>query len=118
MSSSQGANSSASPLRMLSPLGAVASIGGIVIGAGIFKTPAMVAGITGDVGWAISIWVAGALISLMGALCYAELATLYPHAGGDLFCVSDVTLYACAHYVSKYLPLVHCHFVSGHGTRN
>ncbi|MEY4113071.1 MAG: hypothetical protein RL082_1576 [Pseudomonadota bacterium] len=83
MSSSQDASSSASPLRLLSPLGAVAIIVGIVIGAGIFKTPAMVAGITGDVGWAITIWVAGALISLMGALCYAELATLYPHAGGD-----------------------------------
>lgn len=83
MSSSQGANSSALPLRLLSPLGAVAIIVGIVIGAGIFKTPSMVAGITGDMGWAITIWVAGALISLMGALCYAELATLYPHAGGD-----------------------------------
>ena len=83
MGSSEGASSSASPLRLLSPLGAVAIIVGIVIGAGIFKTPSMVAGITGDVGWAISIWIAGALISLMGALCYAEIATLYPHAGGD-----------------------------------
>ena len=73
----------ASPQRLLSPLGAVAIIVGIVIGAGIFKTPSIVAGITGDVGWALSIWVAGALISLAGALCYAELATLYPHAGGD-----------------------------------
>ncbi len=83
MSSTSGASTSASPLRLLSPLGAVAIIVGIVIGAGIFKTPAMVAGITGDVGWALTIWVAGALISLMGAFCYAELATLYPHAGGD-----------------------------------
>ena len=69
--------------KLLSPIGAVAIIVGIVIGAGIFKTPSMVAGITGDVGWALTIWVAGALISLMGALCYAELATAYPHAGGD-----------------------------------
>ncbi len=69
--------------KLLSPIGAVAIIVGIVIGAGIFKTPSMVAGITGDVGWAITIWVAGALISLIGALCYAELATTYPHAGGD-----------------------------------
>ena len=83
MSQSQGANSSASPQRLLSPLGAVAIIVGIVIGAGIFKTPSMVAGITGDLGWAITLWIAGALISMMGALCYAELATLYPHAGGD-----------------------------------
>jgi len=69
--------------KLLSPIGAVAIIVGIVIGAGIFKTPSMVAGITGDIGWALTIWVAGALISLMGALCYAELATTYPHAGGD-----------------------------------
>ena len=56
---------------------------GIVIGAGIFKTPSIVADVTGDVGWALTLWVGGALISLAGALCYAELATLYPHAGGD-----------------------------------
>ncbi len=73
----------ASPQRLLSPLGAVAIIVGIVIGAGIFKTPSIVADITGDVGWALTLWVGGAIISLAGALCYAELATLYPHAGGD-----------------------------------
>ena len=76
-------DSGASPQRLLSPLGAVAIIVGIVIGAGIFKTPSIVAGITGDVGWALTIWVGGAIISLAGALCYAELATLHPHAGGD-----------------------------------
>ena len=75
--------SGALPQRLLSPLGAVAIIVGIVIGAGIFKTPSMVAGITGDVGWALTLWGGGAIISLAGALCYAELATLYPHAGGD-----------------------------------
>ncbi|MBJ7475509.1 MAG: amino acid permease, partial [Polynucleobacter sp.] len=73
--------SGASPQRLLSPLGAVAIIVGIVIGAGIFKTPSLVAAITGDVGWALALWVGGAIISLAGALCYAELATLYPHAG-------------------------------------
>lgn len=76
-------HSGTSPQRLLSPLGAVAIIVGIVIGAGIFKTPSMVAEITGDVGWALTLWVGGAIISLSGALCYAELATLYPHAGGD-----------------------------------
>ena len=76
-------DSGASPQRLLSPLGAIAIIVGIVIGAGIFKTPSLVASITGDVGWALALWVGGAIISLAGALCYAELATLYPHAGGD-----------------------------------
>ena len=71
------------PERLLSQSGAIAIIVGIVIGAGIFKTPSMVAGITGDIGWMMAIWVAGSIISLAGALCYAELATMYPHAGGD-----------------------------------
>jgi amino acid transporter len=54
-----------------------------VIGAGIFKTPSLVAGISGDAGWALVLWLAGALISIVGALCYAELCTTYPNAGGD-----------------------------------
>jgi amino acid transporter len=61
----------------------VALIVGIVIGAGIFKTPSLVAGISGDAGWALVLWIAGALISIVGALCYAELCTAYPNAGGD-----------------------------------
>jgi APA family basic amino acid/polyamine antiporter len=71
------------PTKRLSPFSAIAIIVGIVIGAGIFKTPSMVAGVTGDAGWLLVAWLAGGLISLAGALCYAELATTYPHAGGD-----------------------------------
>jgi len=71
------------PSKRLSPFSAIAIIVGIVIGAGIFKTPSMVAGVTGDAGWLLVAWLAGGLISLAGALCYAELATTYPHAGGD-----------------------------------
>ena len=70
-------------LRLLHPLSAVALILGIVIGAGIFKTPSLVAGISGDAGWALVLWLAGAVISIVGALCYAELCTAYPNAGGD-----------------------------------
>ena len=80
---SDSSSQSAQPARLLSASAAVALIVGIVIGAGIFKTPAMVAGISGDAGWALTIGVAGALISRAGALCYAELCTAYPHAGGD-----------------------------------
>lgn len=79
-------SNSASPakmLRLLHPFSAVALIVGIVIGAGIFKTPSLVAGISGDAGWALVLWMAGALLSIVGALCYAELCTTYPHAGGD-----------------------------------
>ena len=71
------------PQRLLDPLGAVALIVGMVIGAGIFKTPALVASLSGDMGWTLGVWLLGALISVMGALCYAELCCAYPHAGGD-----------------------------------
>jgi basic amino acid/polyamine antiporter, APA family len=62
---------------------AVAIIVGIVIGAGIFRSPALVAGMTGTPAWMFGAWTLGGLASLIGALCYAELATTYPHPGGD-----------------------------------
>jgi amino acid transporter len=68
---------------VLSVFDAVMIIAGIVIGAGIFKTPSMVAGVTGSVDWMLSAWVLGGVLSLIGALCYAELASAFPHAGGD-----------------------------------
>ena len=37
----------------------------------------------GTPGWMFGAWALGGLVSLIGALCYAELATAYPHAGGD-----------------------------------
>lgn len=61
----------------------LALIVGIVIGAGIFRTPALVAGMAGSEGALIAAWVAGGLLSIVGALCYAELAATYPDVGGD-----------------------------------
>lgn len=74
---------SGSPQPVIGLREAIALIVGIVIGAGIFKAPAMVAGMTGSPGWMFGAWLLGGLISLIGALCYAELATAYSHAGGD-----------------------------------
>lgn len=71
------------PQRILGLREAIALIVGIVIGAGIFKAPSMVAGMTGSPGWMFGAWLLGGLMSLAGALCYAELATAYSHVGGD-----------------------------------
>jgi basic amino acid/polyamine antiporter, APA family len=62
---------------------AVTLIVGVVIGAGIFKAPSMVAGLSGTPQWMFAAWLLGGVVSLIGALCYAELCTAYPHAGGD-----------------------------------
>jgi len=75
--------SPAAPRPVLSVFDAVMITVGIVIGAGIFKTPSMVAGVTGAVDWMLIAWVLGGALSLVGALCYAELASSFPSAGGD-----------------------------------
>ena len=56
---------------------------GIVIGAGIFKAPSIVAANAGNAGTTLILWLLGGVVSLIGALCYAELATTFPHEGGD-----------------------------------
>jgi basic amino acid/polyamine antiporter, APA family len=71
------------PRPSLSILDAVALIVGLVAGAGIFRAPQLVAENTGTVTLFLGVWVVGGLISLIGALCYAELTTTYPNAGGE-----------------------------------
>lgn len=56
---------------------------GVVIGAGIFRTPSIVAATAGSKAIFLLLWPLGGLISLVGALCYAELASAYPSEGGD-----------------------------------
>ena len=71
------------PRRILGLRDAISLIVGIVVGAGIFKAPAIVAGLIGRADWMFAVWILGGIISIIGALCYAELATTYPSAGGD-----------------------------------
>jgi len=71
------------PKQTFSVTDIIALIVGVVIGTGIFKTPSIVAANTGRTDVFFLAWVAGGIISLVGALCYAELATAYPHTGGD-----------------------------------
>jgi basic amino acid/polyamine antiporter, APA family len=71
------------PERHLSVLYIVFLSVGMVVGAGIFKSPALVADSVGSAGAIYGVWLLGGLISIIGALCYGELATAYPSSGGD-----------------------------------
>src|SRR5687767_5085474 len=73
----------AQPSEVLGLREAVLLIVGVVIGAGIFKAPSMVAQMTGSAPWMFGAWLLGGLVSLVGALCYAELTTAFPSVGGD-----------------------------------
>lgn len=77
-------HSSSKPRKpLLGLMDAIALIVGIVIGAGIFETPTLVAANLGSAQSVIGAWIMGGVISLLGALCYAELTTTYPHVGGS-----------------------------------
>ncbi|WP_245941880.1 APC family permease [Sphingomonas gilva] len=73
----------AGPRPILGARHAVAICIGIVIGAGVFRTPSLVAANSADAFVFAAAWIAGGLLSIVGALCYAELASAYPGVGGD-----------------------------------
>ena len=59
---------------------------GSVIGSGIFLTPGLIfRQLDGSVGLSMLVWLVGGVLSLLGALTYAELAACNPEAGG-LYC--------------------------------
>lgn len=81
--STAAASTGSGPRELLNLRHAIMLIVGVVIGAGIFKAPSLVAQMTGSAGWMFSAWLLGGVVSLIGALCYAELTTSYPNVGGD-----------------------------------
>lgn len=58
---------------------------GMVIGAGIFKTSPMVAQNLDSANALYLAWVLGGALSLIGALCFAEISAAFPDAGGDYY---------------------------------
>ncbi len=97
---------------------------GSVIGSGIFLTPGLVLRlVNGSVGLSLLVWLVGGILSLLGALTYAELAAANPEAGG-LYCyirdgfgcvpaflygwslfliIASATIAALAHAFTRYL---------------
>jgi amino acid transporter len=61
----------------------VSIIVGIIIGVGIFKTPSSVFSLCSGPWAALAIWGFAGLLSLVGAFCFAELASTYPRSGGE-----------------------------------
>jgi len=71
--------------RLPRKLGLTSAIGvlvGSTIGAGIFRAPGVVAERVDGVGTFVATWIVGGILSLAGALTFAELAVLFPRSGG------------------------------------
>jgi APA family basic amino acid/polyamine antiporter len=97
---------------------------GSVIGSGIFVTPGLILRhVGGSAGYSLLVWAMGGVLSLLGALTYAELAAANPEAGG-LYCyirdgfgrlpaflygwslfliIASATIAALAHAFTNYL---------------
>src|SRR6516164_1878449 len=58
-------------------------VAGSMIGSGIFIVSADIARDVGSAGWLLAVWVLTGVITIFGALSYAELAAMMPHAGGQ-----------------------------------
>jgi len=69
--------------RILGRWDSIAIIISIVIGVGIFRVPSEVAKYLDSPNLMLLAWVSGGIISLFGALCYAELSSSFPQTGGN-----------------------------------
>ena len=72
----------------ISVLQGVAFVVGIVVGIGIFKSPQLVAQSVTSEATFILLWLLGGLVTLIGALVYAELGSAYPSGGGEYHFIS------------------------------
>lgn len=75
--------------RRLGPLDAAALVVSNVIGGGIFFVPILVAGMVPDARAFLAVWLLGGAFAFAGAMSYAELATVRPHAGGEYVYLRD-----------------------------
>ena len=76
-------------LRGLGLLAAISIIIGNVIGTGVFLKARVMTCNVGDPTWVIIAWIAAGLLSLAGALTYAELSAMKPFAGGEYIFLRD-----------------------------
>jgi APA family basic amino acid/polyamine antiporter len=75
--------------RTLSLRDLICIVVGTVIGSGIFLTPGAVVRAAGSGGVALLLWVVGGVLSLLGALTFAELGAANPESGGMYAYIRD-----------------------------
>src|SRR3954462_5689152 len=83
MSEKNGKQSNTTSLvRALGPIDATMIVIGSMIGSGIFIVSSESSRLSGGPGWLLLAWALAGLLTITGALCCAELATMMPRAGG------------------------------------
>jgi len=82
MRSNAASQQPSSLVRALGPIDATMIVIGSMIGSGIFITSAETSRLSGAPGWLLLAWALAGLLTITGALCCSELATMMPRAGG------------------------------------
>jgi len=77
-------------IRGLGFFGAIGLVSGTMIGTGVFLKSAIMAHDLKSIFYVISAWVVAGLLSLAGALSYAELGARYPRAGGEFAYLKEI----------------------------
>jgi APA family basic amino acid/polyamine antiporter len=62
---------------------------GCIIGAGVFRTPSLIAEKVGSFGGILGVWGLGGVIAITGAFVFAELAAMFPRTGGQYVFVKE-----------------------------
>lgn len=77
-------------LRSLGTFDATMLVVGCIVGVGIFRSASSIAHHLQSPGLILLLWIVGGLLSLCGALCYAELAAMFPATGGDYVYITRI----------------------------
>lgn len=84
-------------VRGLTLMDGFSLVAGTIIGTGIFIKTAAMTQVAGSAGYVLLVWVVAGLLSLSGALVYAEIGSIYPEAGGEYVylreCFGDFSAY-------------------------
>ncbi|OGX28696.1 MAG: hypothetical protein A3B78_03160 [Omnitrophica WOR_2 bacterium RIFCSPHIGHO2_02_FULL_67_20] len=77
-------------VRSLGLFDATMLVIGCIVGVGIFRTASSIAGALPSAPLILGLWAVGGLLSLCGALSYAELAAMFPATGGDYVYIREI----------------------------
>ncbi|KAK0084446.1 hypothetical protein PV325_001196 [Microctonus aethiopoides] len=95
--------------RELGLFSAVNFILAVMIGSGIFVSPTSALSHSGSVGFCLIIWISCGVLSLLGALAFAELSTVVPRSGAEY--AYFIEAYGPLHHYAGQLPAFICSWI-------